>query len=382
MRSPRGYMRTSFVLTVLIVLLLTYNNIAFAQVPLFSDLTEGHWARNIINNMAARGYILGYPDNSFSPEKEVTREEFAVLLVRCMGISPAHPDNPSFIDVPAEHWSASYIEAVKEYLPGYALENGHFSFMGAKAITREDVTAALVRAKGGINNKQEDVNILAENFKDYSSIASNLKPFVAAAIKSKLISGFPDGTFRPNDPLTRAQAAAFLYRAFCRSDSVIKNMINVGDISPSDTSDKQYEQLARQLNNAVSLADIDGENYGFTIYVKDVAHNSEQLQNLIYIFANSNAPFSFEAAKKVFPEHVQKYMEGIKNLVEKYYPGRPLFIMTGFTKQDDQYWWMQAKSLFEGTDYKIVKNDKDRIYRVEKFFSGLLYVDGNVKELF
>ena len=375
-------MKKIYILIVLAFLVLAYVNQAFAQVLQFNDLPRTYWAHNTINTMVARGYIQGYPDGSFMPEKEMTREEFAVLLVRCMGITPARADKSSFIDIPKEHWSINYVEAVKEYLPGYLIENKRFSFLGTKPITREDVTAALVRAKNGMNAKPSDINILTDNFKDYSTIAAELRPFVATAVKDKLITGFPDGTFRPKDALTRSQAATLLYRAFCRTDSVIKNMINVGDISTLDTSDQQYDQLSNQLNTSFSNDVIDGKTYSFSIYAKTVAQNSEQLNDLIYVFANSNDPFSFDAANKEYSEQVQKYMERIGNQVSSYYPAQPLLIMTGYTKEGDKYWWMQVNSVFENTDYTIIKNDKAELYKVEKFFSGVLYIGGSVVERF
>ena len=375
-------MRKIYILIVLAFLVLAYVNQAFAQVLQFNDLPLAYWAHNTINTMVTRGYILGYPDGSFKPEKEMTREEFAVLLVRCMGITPTRANISSFIDIPDEHWSIDYVEAVKEYLPGYSAENGRFSFLGTKSITREDVTAALVKAQNGVNAKQADINLLEDNFKDYSSIVNDLRPFIAIALKNKLISGFPDGTFRPKDPLTRSQAATLLYRAFCQTDSVIKNMIGMGDISTLDTSDQLYDQLSSQLNNNFSHDIIDGKTYSFSVYVKNAAQNSEQLNDLIYIFANSNDPFSFEAANKTYSEQVQKYMERIRNLVGKYYPAQPLLIMTGYSKKGDKYWWMQANSLFKDTDYIISINDKAGIYQVEKFFSGVLYVGGSAIERF
>ena len=375
-------MRKIYILIVLAFLVLAYVNQAFAQVLQFNDLPLAYWAHNAINTMVTRGYILGYPDGSFKPEKEMTREEFAVLLVRCMGITPTRTNKSSFIDIPDEYWSIDHVEAVKELLPGYSVENGRFSFLGTKPITREDVTAALVRAKNGVDAKQADINFLKDNFKDCSSIVNDLQPFIATALKNKLISGFPDGTFRPKDPLTRSQAATLLYRAFCKTDSVIENMINMGDISTLDTSDQIYNQLSIQLNSYFSHDIIDGKTYSFKIYVKTATQNSEQLNDLIYIFANSNEPFSFDAANKAYSEQVQKYMERIRNLVGKYYPAQPLLIMTGYTKKGDKYWWMQVNSLFEDTDYNIIIDDKTGIYQVDKFFSGVLYVGGSDIERF
>jgi hypothetical protein len=375
-------MKKMFILILLTVFVSAYGGKSFAQDSQFVDLSSEHWAHNIINTMVLHGYMLGYPDNSFKPEKAMSREEFAVLLVRCMGISPTSTDNSSFIDVPVEHWSARYIEAVKEYLPGYSLRNGTFNFQGTKPISREDVTAALVRAKGGVNSKQEDLDILKNNFKDYSSITDSLQPLIAAALSNELISGYPDGTFRPEQSLTRSQAAVLLYRAFCRTNSVIKNMISLGDITTINTSDQIFTQLSKQLNNSTSRAIIDGETYNFEVYVKNAAQNTEQLKDLIYVFVKSSAPFSFEAANKYHPEQVQEYMNKIKNMVNNYYPAYPLLIMTGFRKQYDEYEWVQTRSLFEDTDYQITKDENSKSHLVDKFFSGVLYINGKAIESF
>ena len=90
---------------------------------------------------------------------------------------------------------------------------------------REDVTVSLVKLKG-YDVSEVDYSYLNQ-FSDPASISNSLKAYVAVAVEKNLINGFEDGTFRGQDTLTRAEAAALLWRAFqYGSDNKITNTQN------------------------------------------------------------------------------------------------------------------------------------------------------------
>ncbi|BFT72326.1 S-layer homology domain-containing protein [Paenibacillus sp. P36] len=125
--------------------------------PDFTD-TNGHWAEMIINNAASYGIVNGYPDGSFKPDGSVTRAEFATMLMKAVG----------------------------------------FLTPGGLA----DPTAPL-------------------SFEDADQIGSWAVTAIQQAVQLGIISGYPDGTFRPGAGITHSEMLAMAVRA-------TKHQINVG----------------------------------------------------------------------------------------------------------------------------------------------------------
>jgi hypothetical protein len=179
----------------------------------FIDVEQNFWASDAIHNLAKSGILKGYPDNTFKPDNPVTREEFATLIAKTFYLDlPAKDKQATFQDVQNDRWSFSYVEASKEFLTGYYPPSGRAFFSPEMDATREDVAVALVKAMAYTEDDLQNPNILYENFYDADEVSPNLQTYVALAIEKKLFSGYPDGSFRPNQGVTRAEAAALLYR--------------------------------------------------------------------------------------------------------------------------------------------------------------------------
>ncbi|MGZ9585608.1 S-layer homology domain-containing protein [Paenibacillus marinisediminis] len=187
------------------------NGSVINQNIVFIDV-QNHWANDAIYDMAQKGYISGYQDNSFKPEKPITREEFAKLISVTFSLDLVDVDTPSFSDVQRDRWSFKYVEAAKEFLTGYYPPKGKPFFSPATKATREDVAVALVKVLGYTPDDLQDPYILDRNFSDVDSISYNLRDYVAIATENRLIQGYEDGTFRPENPITRAEVATLLYR--------------------------------------------------------------------------------------------------------------------------------------------------------------------------
>jgi len=69
------------------------------QISTFSDLTQNHWAYQAISAMAQEGIIKGYSDGTFRPNNNVTREQFATMMVRTLNIPTTEPAVPTFKDI-------------------------------------------------------------------------------------------------------------------------------------------------------------------------------------------------------------------------------------------------------------------------------------------
>lgn len=189
-----------------------------ADVYPFHD-TQNHWAQREIDILSAKGILGGYHDGTFRPNQSITRAEFSKIIISALNLDEeayALFDVPSaFKDVASNHWAKGYIELAYEMgiINGY--DDG--TFRPDRPIRRDELTAILVRTFN-----TEGMNISSElDFTDKAQIPSWAKEAVAKALVLGLVSGYPDGAFRPSELTTRAQASTFVGRMLdARGDSV------------------------------------------------------------------------------------------------------------------------------------------------------------------
>lgn len=189
-----------------------YQNLPTPQtVQKFSDVPSTHWAFDYIGEMAQRDVISGYPDGRFLPENQVTRAEFAKIMVCAAGLRVNNNNTTSFTDVYTSDWYCPYVECAKDYLTGYATSAGTIYKPTTPAL-REDIAVALVKLKG------YDISLADESilnmFTDSYSISASARKYVAVAVERGIVSGYEDNTFRGQATITRAEAATLLWRAF------------------------------------------------------------------------------------------------------------------------------------------------------------------------
>jgi len=80
----------------------------------YRDINEGHWAYHAIREATAAGIVNGLPDGSFGPARPVTRAEAAVMIGRALGLTPQGAGSGGFADLAPNHWAASMINRLKE----------------------------------------------------------------------------------------------------------------------------------------------------------------------------------------------------------------------------------------------------------------------------
>lgn len=184
----------------------------------FTDLTSSHWAYDAIEEMVDNGVMAGYPDGTFKPEKLVTRAEYATILVRTLKIEKV-TNAIEFEDVEGIHWAEEFIDLANPFLTGY-VSNGKYYFKPEEIALREDAAVAIVKAKG-LTNEEADMDILNQ-FRDKKEISENLAKYVAIAVTNGLMNGYPDGTFKPQQSLTRAEVSALFNNLYEYEDELEK----------------------------------------------------------------------------------------------------------------------------------------------------------------
>lgn len=186
------------------------NTPAYTQT--FSDVQTDHWAFQYIAEMVNRGAVAGYPDGTYRPNKTVTRAEFAKIMLGAAGLTATPAAATSYADVPTTNWASPFVETAKPYMTAFRVGTSLY-FKPSTGALREDIAVAVVKLKG-YDTRTADVSLLDGMFSDVSGISSAAQPYVALAVENNLISGYPDGTFRGQGTITRAEAAAVLWRAF------------------------------------------------------------------------------------------------------------------------------------------------------------------------
>ncbi|HYG59819.1 MAG TPA: S-layer homology domain-containing protein, partial [Symbiobacteriaceae bacterium] len=177
----------------------------------FGDVAN-HWAKLYVNEMGSRMVVAGVGDNRFDPDRDVTRAEFATIIVRALGIKPAAA-RAAFQDVRASDWFAGYVAAATEYgiLLGY--EDG--TFRAGKSITREEAMTMIARAMkvAGMQTSiaPSDAQATLAQFADAASFASWSSANAAVAVQHGVIVG-SGGLARPTDNISRAETATIIMR--------------------------------------------------------------------------------------------------------------------------------------------------------------------------
>lgn len=244
-------MKKQIIATALTFSLLSGATALAADSVSFSDVTQNDWAYPAISALTDQGIIAGVGNGLFVPKGSVTREQFAKMLTLTFELPVSAQPSQTFTDVTSANWSYAYVDACRDYLPGYTDASGAQQYRPHTAATREDIAAAIARAMK-LQPTAEDEQYAREKFSDCDSISSDLLGYIGAACKAGLISGYPDGTFRPSASVTRAEAAAMLYRTQQQEQPADGSPIIMLTNCPESTDTAQIT-ITGKVSNAVKL---------------------------------------------------------------------------------------------------------------------------------
>ncbi len=200
-----------------------------ARAASFSDVPDTHWAAHAISSLAEEGVLKGVGGGLFKPDRVMTRAELVTALLRARNVRveaqvPVDPafggtgygsGSSVFSDVLKDAWYLPY--AVVAYRLGLVEGDGQGRFRPADEVSREELAAMLVRAAGWSDQARtmswdDAVAAVKNRFADGAAISGSLRAEVAVAAAKGLVSGYPDGTFRPKRTCTRAEVAITLAR--------------------------------------------------------------------------------------------------------------------------------------------------------------------------
>lgn len=174
----------------------------------FSDLGSVVWARDAINALAEKGIVNGKTETTFAPNDNVTRAEFAKMLMGTFGLGGSVYTTSSFNDVSTDAWYFSSVETA--YNLGIITGVGNGMFAPDALISRQEM-AVMVQRAAKVCGKTPAAVQEATVFADDADIADYAKEAVTELNAAGIINGVSATSFAPLSNATRAQAAKILY---------------------------------------------------------------------------------------------------------------------------------------------------------------------------
>ena len=185
-----------------------YNDISF------NDVTSSGWYKHYVDFIAAREIVKGFGNGIFGPDQNITRAQFVMILKNLAGDKTIYTTT-SFSDVTATSWYSGAVEWAYENNIVYG-SNGRFD-PDAK-ITRQDISVMIARYAEKYEGYTFEKTTAAVTFTDSGDIAAYASGAVSTMQQAGILAGPGDGTFKPRDNATRAEAAKMI-------DVLIRDMV-------------------------------------------------------------------------------------------------------------------------------------------------------------
>jgi len=165
---------------------------------------ESNWAKDTIHSSLESGITTGYPDGTFRPDNPITRAEFFAIINNTFKFT--NESNTTYADVAANAWYASVIAKAKAagYVHGYSDGTIH----PESNITREEAAVIMGRLKALKPTVKPLTTSDAAVTSDWSRQA------IIDALEAKIMSGYPDGSFKPNADIKRSEALVTIDNGF------------------------------------------------------------------------------------------------------------------------------------------------------------------------
>ena len=193
---------------------------ASVGVHTFPDVTTAHWASAWIEAIAAAGLVGGYPDGTYAPSLPVARDQMAVFVARALEGGDEYfetylPGEPTFPDVPEDHWAYKYIEYCADpeqdivrgfpdgtYRPGIEVTRGQMAVFIARGVAGGDAGVPTGPAEATFPDVQPEGEW------------GWCFDYVEYIAERAITGGYPDGRYHPEYVCTRDQMAVFISRGF------------------------------------------------------------------------------------------------------------------------------------------------------------------------
>lgn len=208
----------------------------------------------VLDNVTHTAYINGYADGTVHPNGNITRAEVATIIYRLLTEESRtfyYTKVNIFSDVPGFEWFNEPVSTLARasVLTGY--EDG--TFLPNAPIKRAELATILTRLT--VLEKTEG-DVTPANFKDLAGhwAAANIR----TAAANGWVTGYPDGTFRPDQYVTRAEAVTMVNRMLGRNPSVLTITTGMNTFVDNDPAEWYFIQIQEAANGHDYVRDADG----------------------------------------------------------------------------------------------------------------------------
>ena len=168
----------------------------------FADV-KSHWSKSFVEKIYNQGIVKGKTNTRFAPNDKITRAELLKVALKAFRHKTEESvSKTSFVDVSKTAWYAPFIEKAKELKIASGYSDG---FRPNAPISRAGALKILLEASG-LN--------LGDGIVNFNDVKSNdwFRKYVAFAKNNDIVGGYDDGTFRPNNTITRAEVAKMVVK--------------------------------------------------------------------------------------------------------------------------------------------------------------------------
>lgn len=178
----------------------------------FSDI-EKHWAKGYIETLAAKQLVKGMTETAYRPNEQMTRAQFAVLLVRALAL-PHETYDGRFADVKGTEWFNKNGELAAAVKLGIIQGKTANTFAPNEPITRAQAAVMIGRALKlsfvGYDEATNDKTKKVTDFRDAKQLPTWAKQAIEAVYQAGIMQGRDNGSFDPTSHMTRAEMAKVL----------------------------------------------------------------------------------------------------------------------------------------------------------------------------
>lgn len=163
----------------------------------FTDLNAKDWYSKSIAYLVAMQIVDGYPDNTFKPNGDISIDAFLKMIIKGLGYE---------LQPGSEYWALPYIQKATEL--GLIEENEYKNYR--RQITRGEMAKITVRALD--EDYREDLDKYSVLIKDFKDFTAEEADYILKIYSKGIVSGCPDGTYKPAESATRATAAMIILK--------------------------------------------------------------------------------------------------------------------------------------------------------------------------
>ncbi len=178
----------------------------------FNDISDYGWAEKSIDFLNGIGVVNSKGNFKFAPSENITRGDFAMFLVKALGLDTKLTFTDNFSDVSADAEYAAAVAAGKK--AGILMGTGDNKFNPEAPITRQDLMTICSRAMKYVRLVADADMTLLDSFSDKDLIAEYAASSIAAMVRDGIVLGNSDGTINPLGNTTRAEAAVIMERLY------------------------------------------------------------------------------------------------------------------------------------------------------------------------